>query len=129
MSSREQFEEWMTSLPGFEAADVERRDDGKYSYSETEWCWKSWQASRQALEIALPVLEQQEKGDDSAELINGWVEWDGGECPVIPGNRVDLKLRGGFITQDFPAEAGEWNHYGGVWDIIAYRVVQRGEEA
>lgn len=57
---REQFEEWMTSLPGFELADVERRDDGKYSYSETEWCWKSWQASREALEIALPVLEQQE---------------------------------------------------------------------
>ena len=86
----------------------------------------------EALEIALPILEQQEKGDDSAELINGWVEWDGGECPVIPGNRVDLKLRGGFITQDFPAEAGEWNHYGGVWDIIAYRVVEqereRGEE-
>jgi hypothetical protein len=55
---REQFEDWMTSLPGFELADVERRYDGKYSYSETEWCWKSWQASRQALEIALPIQEQ-----------------------------------------------------------------------
>ncbi|CAM8504038.1 hypothetical protein KVG90_21550 [Klebsiella pneumoniae] len=59
---REQFEEWLTSLPGFEKADVGKREDGKYNYSETEWCWKSWQASRAALEIALPILEQQERG-------------------------------------------------------------------
>ncbi|WP_312759504.1 hypothetical protein [Pantoea brenneri] len=55
MSNREQFEAWLTSLPGFELADVEKRDDGKYSYSETEWCWKSWKASREAIEIVMPT--------------------------------------------------------------------------
>lgn len=71
---REQFEEWLTSLPGFELADVEKRDDGKYSYSETEWCWKSWKASRAALEIALPVLEQRERGDGE------WIDEGGQKC-------------------------------------------------
>lgn len=57
---------------------------------------------------------------------DGWIEWSGGDCPVIPGNRVDLKLRGGVITNDFPAEAAEWGHhkYNNNCDILAYRVIE-----
>lgn len=122
---REQFEEWMTSLPGFELADVERRDDGKYSYSETEWCWKSWQASREALEIALPVLEQQEKSNDC------WIHWSGGKCPVDGFVKVEYRLRDGDTSND-RASCLAWEHDGECYDIIAYRVVEqereRGEE-
>ncbi|RBO13336.1 hypothetical protein [Pantoea sp. 3_1284] len=58
--------------------------------------------------------------------IAGWIEWKGGECPVIPGNRVDLKLRGGVITSDYPAECAQWSHhkYNNNTDIIAYRVIE-----
>jgi len=83
----------------------------------------------QALEIALPVLEQQERGEGE------WIEWDGGDCPVGEEVKVDVRFRNGEIDEGL--SAGGW-----VWlcspesnyerDIIAYRVVQqereRGEE-
>ncbi|MBZ6385115.1 hypothetical protein [Pantoea piersonii] len=122
---REQFEEWLTSLPGFELADVEKRDDGKYSYSETEWCWKSWKASRAALEIALPVLEQREKGESD------WIEWRGNYQPVNPS--VIVKVR----WADGDMDTGPCRHFflgkncGN--PVVAYRVIEqqereRGEE-
>lgn len=80
----------------------------------------------QALEIALPVLEQQEKGAD------GWIEWRGGECPIAhPRQEVEYLTRLGneHIT---PAGDLRWYHEGKGGDIIAYRVVEqereRGEE-
>lgn len=80
----------------------------------------------QALEIALPILEQQERGDR-------WIEWSGGECPVHPGKRVDLKLRGGSITTGYPAGSAQWNHRSedDDTDIIAYQITpgsDSGEE-
>lgn len=113
---REQFEDWMASLPGFELADVERRDDGEYSYSETQWCWKSWQASRQALEIALPILEQQERGD-------GWIEWGGGDMPVSENTFLLVRYRGEFQEDKCIAGNMIWNHSGEEDDIIAYRII------
>ena len=83
---------------------------------------------RQALEIALPVLEQQERGDD------GWIEWGGGDCPVPKGTLVDIRLRDGGEYLSCQPDAWVWVHrYSTVIDpIIAYRVVQqereRGEE-
>lgn len=82
----------------------------------------------QALEIALPILEQQED-----EV--GWIEWSGGECPVPPGKRVDLKLRGGSITTDYPAGSAQWDHRSEEddtdiieTDIMAYRISAGGDE-
>lgn len=88
---REQFEEWLTSLPGFELNDLQKHDNGKYIYKETEWCWKSWQASRDNLEIALPVLEQQGVIGkpvawlNDAYLARGVVDGEAGEDDAGPG--------------------------------------------
>lgn len=80
----------------------------------------------QALEIALPILEQQERGD-------GWIEWGGGNCPVPENSRVDIKFRDG----DIGLEQGpnwDWSHLGYRSDIIAYRIIpeqptnQNGEQ-
>jgi len=57
MTDREKFEAWLTSLPGFEAADVAKSEDGKYNYIETDWCWRSWQAA----------LASQQPADDGAQ--------------------------------------------------------------
>lgn len=72
----------------------------------------------QALEIALPILEQQED-----EV--GWIEWSGGECPVPPGKIVDLKLRKGSITTNYPAGSAQWDHRSedNDTDIMAYRTI------
>ena len=68
MSSREQFEEWWQDK--FHNGNPPRggwnlyREGDDYSDEELDGQWAAWKASRQALEIALPVLEQQEKGND-----------------------------------------------------------------
>jgi len=75
---------------------------------------------RQALEIALPVLEQQEKGDD------GWLEWSGGECPVDEMEPVQVKFRNGLVKDGRRAASWDWRHESDpdLGDIIAYRVIE-----
>jgi len=85
----------------------------------------------QALEIALPILEQQERGD------GGWIEWGGGECPVAPWEAVSVKHRNDKCTSpDGPAYQFDWSNYPSKFDtdIIAYRIIperainQNGEQ-
>jgi hypothetical protein len=80
----------------------------------------------EALQIALPILEQQEQAD------RGWIEWRGGECPVRPNLIVETKWDDGdIITQ--PAGKPDWKH-DSVVNIIAYRIIpeqttnQNGEQ-
>lgn len=83
----------------------------------------------EALEIALPILEQQERGD------GGWIEWRGGEQPVNGDVMVETKWSDGSVSC---GEASEWR-----WDhrsllsnlnLIAYRIIpeqptnQNGEQ-
>ena len=81
---------------------------------------------RQALEIALPILEQQEQAD------RGWIEWRGGECPVHPNLIVETKWDDGDIIIQ-PAGKPDWMH-DSVVNIIAYRIIpeqptnQNGEQ-
>ena len=67
MSSREQFEAWCINQCAY---DLAYSDATKQSYRsmKTKAAWKVWQASRHSLEIALPVLEQQERerGEEEA---------------------------------------------------------------
>ncbi|WP_192034094.1 hypothetical protein IFU02_020830 [Pantoea agglomerans] len=86
-----------------------------------------------ALEIALPILEQRERGDGE------WIEWTGGECLVTDDTIVAVKYRNGVSMPDQQAGYYEWNHgYGDLAqtrvDIIAYRIIpeqptnQNGEQ-
>lgn len=65
---REQFEAWYWNEFGqFEDGgwlECFAVEEGEYYRLGSRMSWAAWQASRQALEIALPVPEQQEKGDD-----------------------------------------------------------------
>lgn len=61
---REQFEDWFADHSGqtIEWVKSQRSTETHYKIGpEIQRFWMAWQASRQALEIALPVLEQQEK--------------------------------------------------------------------
>jgi hypothetical protein len=65
---------------------------------------------------------------------NGWIPWEGGECPVTVGTRVDAKFRDGEKAYNVPAgrftedpdsrSASVWSHIESDYDIIAYRVVK-----
>jgi len=66
---------------------------------------------------------------------DGWVLWNGGECPVDPETLVVIMLRSGTVCGDkFPLTARHWDdcestdpsswlHVGAADDIVAYRVV------
>lgn len=116
VDSRKQFEKWFKSKHDNQLI---TKGDG-YCDPVNQVMWQAWQASRQALEV-------ERQGD--------WIEWSGGECPVPPGKRVDLKLRGGSITTDYPAGSAQWGHRSEdddtdiiETDIMAYRVSAGGDE-
>ncbi len=56
----------------------------------------------------------------------GWIEWNGGECPVPPETMVEYRFRGATPSgvNEFTgiAEPLFWNHTGTYDDIIAYRL-------
>jgi hypothetical protein len=52
---------------------------------------------------------------------DGWIAWNGGECPVPKRTRVSVHFRNGQIHDG----NGPWNwaHFGHVGDIVAYKVL------
>lgn len=92
----------------------------------------------QTLEIALPILEQQEMITDSQPVItdsermitdsaergDGWIEWGGGTNAPVTG-MVEVRLRScSNARKAEPATDWVWKHRGTGDDIIAYRVIQ-----
>jgi len=79
----------------------------------------------QALEIALPILEQQERGD-------GWIEWRGNSQPVNPSEIVKVRWDDGDMDTG-PCRHFHWGRNCGN-PIIAYRIIpeqptnQNGEQ-
>ncbi|EPJ4168888.1 TPA: hypothetical protein NDT34_002003 [Citrobacter freundii] len=59
MTSREQFEEWVTKETGFDLWRTEfpmtEWDDQQYKCHQTNLAWMAWQASRAEVEIKLPT--------------------------------------------------------------------------
>lgn len=102
---REQFEDWLKST------------GQNPPYAIKRGYWEIWKASRQALEIAQPVLEQQDEGD--------WIDWEGGESPT--SNLVEFKMRDGEEDRAMGIDL-EWEHLGQSDDIIAYRVIKSNLE-
>lgn len=52
---------------------------------------------------------------------DGWITWEGGDCPVPYGTKVMIELRTGevlTVKSNFP----RWNHAGLPADIVAYRI-------
>lgn len=92
--------------------------------------WQSAIITREQYEAALAAKNE------------GWIEWDGGECPVPCGTIFDVKHRCGAVSENQQAwpkrhkeshimvnplsNAGQafWRHENSVMDIIAYRLHQ-----
>ncbi|MHB3890066.1 hypothetical protein ACYBYO_25965, partial [Klebsiella pneumoniae] len=67
---------------------------------------------------------------------DGWIDWSGGECPVIESAMVDVRYRDGSIHKAQRADSYEWGHGYAHFvttgaDIIAYRLhkPQEAEQA
>lgn len=94
----------------------------------SEGCSSSRVSHLEAYRIALPILEQLERGEGE------WVEWKGGECPVGNDQRVHIQFRDGEILSCASGECLRWIHKSTSRDIIAYRIIpersinQNGEQ-
>lgn len=54
---------------------------------------------------------------------DGWIEWNGGECPVDADCIVSYKMRNAeTFKRGEPASEARWSHNGVATDIIAYRL-------
>lgn len=55
---------------------------------------------------------------------NGFIDWQGGKCPVDPDTIVQVMLSNGSVVVNRRAGGFDWQrgNYGG--DIVAYRVVE-----
>ncbi|MCX3307987.1 hypothetical protein ORN12_03040 [Pantoea vagans] len=87
----------------------------------------------EALEIALPILEQQERVEGEGE----WIEWGGGKQPVPSSTHVEVKFRNGATNREESAGGWGWECTPDdprFYDIIAYRIIteratnQNGEQ-
>lgn len=67
---------------------------------------------------------------------DGWIEWEGGECPVRFGELIDVRYRDGHVQLGCRAESRcdtelyattHWGNSGGAADIIAYRLHKPGQ--
>lgn len=60
-------------------------------------------------------------------MLNDWIEWGGGVCPVAGETRIRVLFRGEKHSES-PFDGGlarylMWDHDGGYGDIVAYQVV------
>src|SRR5690554_5277839 len=55
---------------------------------------------------------------------DGWIPWEGGECPLPDDARIKVMTRNG-VEHRLPIHAGNqrWGHGGGQYDITAYRPI------
>lgn len=76
-------------------------------------------------DFALGNVDAAKPGADEAPKpdADGWIKWEGGECPVLKGVRVQVRLRNGDEpVQSRPAERWVWTHERMGSDIMAYRL-------
>ena len=97
----------------------------------TRWKQKGGVADLEKAKHYIELLIELEMGKEAvdapkpAELGDGWIQWNGGECPVPARTRVDIRFRRGGDESNRIAEALEWEHGKlGWWDIVAYRIVE-----
>jgi len=74
----------------------------------------------QAEEVGIPEPVQLVDAD-------GWIKWNGGECPVAYDAIAEVKFRNGH-TNTNPADVWRWEDRTGSWSIIAYRIHQEWPE-
>ena len=54
------------------------------------------------------------------KIYGPWIKWEGGECPVPPDTRVEVKLRSGNVMGPRLAYRYRWKHIDSNGDIVEY---------
>ena len=75
------------------------------------------------------ITVQVPKGFSSKEPLpnsDGWIPWNGGECPVPLDTKVEVSCRGPYPTSTGLARNFSWGHLEMLYDtdIVSYRVIK-----
>lgn len=80
----------------------------------------------ESFDLVAEYIEPIPHQPDNTPDADGWIKWNGGECPVLPPDaRIDIKLRGPLTScHVFWAEPlrFRWSWHGDELDIVAYRI-------
>jgi len=78
-----------------------------------------WKAGREELRKAQMLAKEpsQPKND-------GWIDWPGGDCPIVGKVKVQVQYRADDFGYTGNACSFRWNHSGKASDIIAYKIVK-----
>lgn len=87
-----------------------------YITGDTAVCYEA-----ETVDELFALVSRFETGDNN----DGWITWDGGECPVPGDTRVQTLFRcetlDSFDDEVSCARDYDWQNDGGPYDIIAYR--------
>ena len=84
--------------------------------------WKG-DCERLALSVINDVLAATVPTTEPQKPVNdGWIPWEGGECPIKNIPTAEVKYRNGDKATDKPNNF-QWDDEGLSHDIIAYRIV------
>ncbi|WP_210669132.1 hypothetical protein [Pseudomonas protegens] len=59
----------------------------------------------------------------------GWVAWDGGDCPLNADDEICAILASGAKTDLVLARHLDWKHWGSGNDIASYKVIHPAEKS
>jgi hypothetical protein len=96
----------------------ERCSESGMLKSHCKWCRGDVKPVISKTETTEPVEEPQE---------DGWIEWNGGECPINPKTIVMVQYRDLVRTSPVEAEIIQWNGYHPNCVPIAYRILETKE--
>lgn len=113
---REDFEKWVVEGLGGLIARVilKMANPDMYHSNYTQVKWEAWQAA-----TAAANARHEEKSDVVDD--EGWMDWEGGECPVSDFSAVDARFRDGLVVNERLACLWVWKHHDDD-DIITYRL-------
>jgi hypothetical protein len=96
--------------------------------------WEEREAMAEGLDVpsgafgtwASQLLEAAEhpQPEPAAQEDDGWIEWEGGECPVPEGTEISVRLRDGREGKDDAPQNWFWGCDQRGYDIIAYKVIK-----
>jgi hypothetical protein len=73
-------------------------------------------------QVAIDLINKGPQPDIASDDV--WIQWNGGDCPVLPDTAVEIRFRDGFTHRSNAAGHWKWIHCGGASDIDAYRVIK-----
>lgn len=89
-----------------------------------EYMARGYEVQKKIREFAAQLRSQQSQVIKSqpVEQDGGWIEWNGGHCPVAGSKLVYVRFRNGTESSLTSAKEWVWIHVNSPFDIIAYRL-------